>query len=81
MPFWPECEAGRRVLHPLHLKIIFVFCLGRTLSGPDDDFGRVLNKVKGKKMVAEILGVELRLVGMEQARAAVPCHTDGFHCE
>ena len=55
--------------------------MGRTLSGPDDDFGRVLNKVKGKKMVAEILGVELRLVGMEQARAAVPCHTDGFHCE
>ena len=30
----------------------------RTLSGPDDEFGRVLNGVKGKKKVAEILGVD-----------------------
>ncbi|CAE7322718.1 ychF [Symbiodinium natans] len=31
----------------------------RTLSGPDDQFGRVLNGVKGEKKVAEILGVDL----------------------
>lgn len=30
----------------------------RTLSGPEDQFGRVLNKVKGSQRIAEILGVE-----------------------
>ncbi|OLP94892.1 Ribosome-binding ATPase YchF [Symbiodinium microadriaticum] len=31
----------------------------RTLRGPSDQFGRVLNGVKGEKRVAEILGVDL----------------------
>mmetsp|Transcript_48447 Transcript_48447/g.122274 ORF Transcript_48447/g.122274 Transcript_48447/m.122274 type:complete len:145 (-) Transcript_48447:83-517(-) len=30
----------------------------RTLQGPDDEFGKVLNKVKDRKQIAEILGVE-----------------------
>ncbi|CAJ1409642.1 unnamed protein product [Effrenium voratum] len=30
----------------------------RTLEGPDDQFGRVLNGVKGKAQIAKILGVE-----------------------
>mmetsp|Transcript_71168 Transcript_71168/g.112733 ORF Transcript_71168/g.112733 Transcript_71168/m.112733 type:complete len:130 (+) Transcript_71168:54-443(+) len=30
----------------------------RTLRGEEDQFGRVVNKVKGPKMIADILGVE-----------------------
>ena len=38
----------------------------RTLRGPEDQFGRVLNKVKGPKMIAEILGVTPPPLGAQQ---------------
>ena len=44
----------------------WIFGFPRTLRGPEDQFGRVLNKVKGPKMIADILGVTPPPLGAKQ---------------